>query len=326
MPLRSNLGRLLILPENRAAFAAIQNVLTGVLADADDLPIPLFLVGPSGSGKTTLVEALTEELDREKIKVRVASANDFADDETRMNGDGADLWIVEDLQHLPMRLVPGLIALLDERQRRGLPMIFTASHGPSQLRHRGKPYPHRLTNRLAGGLVIAIDPLAEASRRRLIDAMAQKVKLNVKPDILDWLAKTLTGGGRQLQGAVRQVKTLQGVHKKPLRLEDVREHFRAQEPGTTPTVQRITERVSGHYHVAPKLVLSARRERAVVLPRQVSMYLARELTDLSLQKIGAYFGGRDHKTVQHACRKIEGGMKLDVALSGAVRQLRAELT
>jgi chromosomal replication initiator protein len=72
-------------------------------------------------------------------------------------------------------------------------------------------------------------------------------------------------------------------------------------------------------------MLSAQRSRDVMLPRQVSMYLARQLTDLSFEKIGQYFGGRDHKTVQHACKKVDSLMKSDVELRGVVKQMHAEL-
>jgi chromosomal replication initiator protein len=71
--------------------------------------------------------------------------------------------------------------------------------------------------------------------------------------------------------------------------------------------------------------MSARRSHDVLLPRQVSMYLARRLTTLSLVEIGDYFGGRDHKTVRHACNKVEAALKTDAALSSTVRQLHAEL-
>ncbi len=149
--------------------------------------------------------------------------------------------------------------------------------------------------------------------------------MKIAPDILDWLAEQLTGGGRQLAGAIRQLKTLQRLQAKPLKLVDVAAHFRTQIEAKTPSVKRITEQVSGYFQVPPKHLVSARRTRDVLVPRQVSMYLARQMTDLSLQQIGKYFGGRDHKTVQHACKKVEEAMKSDAVLSGAVRQIHAEL-
>jgi len=91
-----------------------------------------------------------------------------------------------------------------------------------------------------------------------------------------------------------------------------------------PTVERIAHRVSAYFQIQPRQLRSPRRERRLMLARQVSMYLARRLTPLSLGEIGAWFGGRDHTTVLHACRKVEAALEGDVQLSGAVRQLHAE--
>jgi chromosomal replication initiator protein len=326
MPTRSALSRFLATPENRSAIAAIQDLLFALNANVDDtLPNLLFLHGPSGSGKTQLVTVLAEELTTCCLNVCLMSANDFAEQHDVKDAREADLLIVEDLQHLPTHYVETLIQLIDARLGYLHPMIFTALHGPSNLKHRGAPLPHRLTNRLAGGLVVALQPMQTPSRRRLLGVLAEHAKLGVAAEILQWLAEQLTGGGRQLEGAIRQLKTLQRLQKKPLRLGDIREHFRAQIEAKTPTVKRITEHVSGYFQVQPKHLLSARRSRDVLLPRQVSMYLARQLTSLSLQKIGTFFGGRDHKTVQHACKKVVEAMKADAALSGAVRQMHAEL-
>ncbi len=316
-------ARLLATPENRAALAAIQEVLLGLTTALDWLPSPLFLHGPSGSGKTLLVRVLLEELTTLGVEVCAMSANNFVVTDDLAEAGAADLLVVEDLQHLPTRFVDTLIRLLDERG--GAATVVTALHGPGMLAHRGTRLPQRLTSRLAAGLVVALEPMQAPSRRRLMQALVDQAKLSVAMDILDWLAQHLTGGGRQLEGAIRQLKTLQRLQAKPLRLADIRAHFRAQFEAKAPTLERITAHVSGHFQVESKLLLSARRSRDVLLPRQVSMYLTRQLTRLSLQKIGRFFGGRDHKTVQHACKKVEEAMKADATLSGAVRLLHAEL-
>jgi len=320
MPARSALARFLVTPEARSALTAAQDLLVGVDLAIDPRPNPLFIHGPSGSGKTHLMTALAEELTSCGLHVCLMSANDFAAERAHK----ADVLIVEDLHHLPTRHVEPLIRLIDDRLQ--YPLIFTALSGPGRLTRRGTPLPARLTDRLGSGLVVAIEPMRKPSRRRLLEAFAEEAKMRVAPAILDWLAEHLTAGGRQLEGAIRQLKTLQRLQAKPLRLDDVRAHFRAEIEAQAPTVKRIAEHVSGYYAVKPKLLLSARRSHDVLLPRQVSMYLARQLTDLSLVQIGRFFGGRDHKTVQHACRKVEAAMKDDMALSGAVRRMHAELT
>jgi chromosomal replication initiator protein len=325
MPSRSALTRLLPIPETRSARAAIEDLHGALTGAAVSAPNPLFLHGPTGAGKTLLVDALAVELAKGGRTVCQLSANDFADRRDLHDAEDADLLIVEDLQHLPMRYVDTLIALIDARLRHGAAMVFTALSGPNRLKHRGTTFPTRLTSRLAAGLVIALEPLQTPSRRLVLKRLAEQAELKPAAEVLDWLAEHLTGGGRQLDGAIRQLKALQRLQAKPLRLADIRAHFDTQIDAQAPSVKRITEQVSGYFEVAPRRLLSTRRTRDVLVPRQISMYLARQLTSLSLQEIGAYFGGRDHKTVQHACKKVEAAMKADTVLCGAVRQIHAEL-
>jgi chromosomal replication initiator protein len=324
---------LLSLPENRSALVAVAELARCLKANEPDQAVsPVYLHGPTGAGKTCLVGALLEEIAGDAC---VLSANAFplawdqsdpASADRYEHARRCDLLIVEDLQHLPARASGSLVQLLDERLRCRLPMVFTASCGPAQLAHRGSRFPARLTNRLAGGLVVALTPLSASSRRILLEAMTRRRRLPVADDVLDWLAASLTGGGRQLEGALNQLQTLRALNGKPARLEEVREQFRVEADVGKPTIDRIIRRVSAHFRVEPSLLRSPRRQRHLLLARHVSMYLARQLTRMSLEQIGACFGGRDHSTVLHACRKVEEAMKNDATLSGAVRQMRAELT
>ena len=124
---------------------------------------------------------------------------------------------------------------------------------------------------------------------------------------------------------MNQLETLSRQRRKPLDLPAVIEHFRDQAAANEPTVERIALQVSGYFQLDPNLLQSRSRFRNILLPRQVSMYLARQLTPLSLEQIGAFFGGRDHTTVLHACRKVERVLAEDPVLSGAVRQVHARL-
>jgi len=150
----------------------------------------------------------------------------------------------------------------------------------------------------------------------------ERLQIAVGRDVLTWLAENLSGSARQLEGAVARLETLVRLYDRVPDRATVAEHFRTELEAARLTVERIAERVGRHYRVDPRVLQSRRRSRSALLPRQVAMALTRRLTPLSLEQIGAYFGGRDHSTVLHACRKVESGH--DAALSCAVRQLQAE--
>jgi chromosomal replication initiator protein len=340
-------------PENRSALEAVREVADFIASTASgSLPSnPLLLHGPPGTGKTHLVSALVEQATRQRpdLAVVLAPAGDLIGNresdgseegvptEKDETGEPAvaeetsetlwpaarrcDVLVVEDLQRLPTAAVAPLVKLMDTLLARGRPMVFTANTGPQQLENRHGRLPARLTNRLAGGMVIRLYPWQPESRRRLLLRWTEHLRIDA--DALDWLAKHLAAG-RQLLGAVGRLEALAQTVPPPLHAETVAGHFREQ-PDAVLTVAAIAERVSGYFQVQPQQLQSKERSRELMIPRQVSMYLARQLTGLSLEQIGAYFGGRDHTTVLHACRKVEGALDNDAMLSGAVRQLQADL-
>jgi chromosomal replication initiator protein len=347
-----SLSRFLQMAENRAAWAAIQDIAAAFRADAArQLNALVVLHGPSGAGKTHLAAGLVNELTRvapalvcqhvsaDDLKTLLPARQrpecDVASPDSADDADSSPDWltearhcdflVLEDLHHLSGRAAEEIVQLLDVRQARRLPTLATSRHGPRQLALTSPRLPARLTSRLAAGLVVALDSLSPASRLQLLEEFAQRRQLAVAPEILHWLAVHLTGGGRQLEGAIAQLDTLTKLQRQPLKLADVRPHFRAQVDALRPSVERIVARVGDHFHVDPRELVMRRRLRAILVPRQICMYLARQLTSLSLKQIGASFGGHDHTTVLHACRKVEDALATDAILSGAVKQLHAEL-
>jgi chromosomal replication initiator protein len=352
-------ARFVSTPENRSALAAVHFVAAALVADRPDrLANPLLLHGPAGTGKTHLVWALVAEVTRQRpdLTVAVLAANELLDYPGEGKADSQEpltvgqrdggpaipvgpppgkqeclppsrplaklnLLIVEDLQHLPERAAEPLVQIIDSLEARQCPVVCTALAGPRHLPNLSA----RLANRLAGGLIIGLEPLSASGRLAFLQDKAQRRQLAVSHPILAWLAEHLTGGGRQLEGAISRLEVLARLHHRPLDLATVGDHFREQVEAGRPTVERIAQRVGGYFRVQPRQLQSRRRSRQVLLPRQVGMYLARQLTGLSLEQIGAYFGGRDHSTVLHACRKVETALTRDEVLGGAVRQLHAEL-
>jgi chromosomal replication initiator protein len=232
-----------------------------------------------------------------------------------------NLLIVEDLQHLPPVAAATLVQVFDRCQAHEQQMVFTASVGPRQLGH----LPARLTSRLACGLVVGLEPFGPSSRLAFLRDRAERRQLPVGADVLTWLAEHVGGSGRQLEGAIARLEELVRLHARLPDLETVVRHFQGDADASRPTVERIAERVSRYFRIDPRHLQSRQRSRSALVPRQVSMYLARRLTGMSLEQIGAYFGGHDHSTVLHACRKIDQALSHDANLSGAVRQLQADL-
>jgi chromosomal replication initiator protein len=317
-------------PENRFAWAAVRRVANCVASRRRRRMVnPLFLHGPAGTGKTHLVNALAAEVTRRcpDLIVCLLPATDCRPEEDRQPAEWlaaareCDLLVIEDVQHLPGRAVEALAGLIDERRARGRQMVFTAGSGPGQLTR----LPARLTGRLAWGLTVGLEPLAAASRLTFLEDRARRRRLGVGPDVLAWVAEHVGGSARQLEGAVKRLETLARLLGQVPDLAAAAEVFRADADAARPSLERIIERVGRYFRVEPGQLCSRQRGRNALLPRQVGMYLARALTPLSLEQIGAHFGGRDHSTVLHACRKVEQALARDTALSGAVRQLHADL-
>jgi chromosomal replication initiator protein len=318
-------------PENRSGLLAVERVAACTRSrSVRRSTSPLYLHGPAGTGKTLLVSALAEDVLSPQTAVMTVPAADFATlsgaqqdaarPERLFQMEQSDLLIIEDIQHLPRAAAETLVGLFDYLSAARSQIVLTASVGPCHL-----DLPARLTSRLASGLVVRLEPLQAPSRLAILEDRAQRCQLAVSRDVLAWLAERLTGGGRQLDGALARLEVLSRMHRGRLDVATVSDYFREQVAAARPTVERIVERVGGYFHVEPRQIQSSRRLRQAMLPRQVSMYLARQLTDLSLEQIGHYFGGRDHSTVLHACRKLQKALGHDVILSGAVRQLRAGL-
>ena len=338
---RLTFGSFVIGRSNTLAHAAARQVAEGRHGD----PVmfnPLYIHAGVGLGKTHLLQAITWAgnsgserkvlyLTAEKFMygfvaaLRTQTALAFKEALR-----GIDVLVIDDLQFLQGKSTQAefchtLNALIDA----GRQVVIAADRPPSDL----ESLDERVRSRLAGGLVVEMATLGEELRlgilkSRVAAARAHHASFDVPEPVLDYLARTITHNGRDLEGAINRLLAHSKLNAQPVTLEmaerEVRDLIRPQEPKRI-KIEDIQRVVARQYNVSRSDLLSSRRTANVVRPRQVAMYLAKTLTLRSLPEIGRRFGGRDHTTVLHAVRKIESLVGRDVALSEEVESLKRQL-
>jgi chromosomal replication initiator protein len=243
---------------------------------------------------------------------------------------GIDVLVIDDLQFLQGKSTQAefchtLNALIDA----GRQVVIAADRPPTDL----ESLDDRVRSRLAGGLVVEMGALGEELRLEILKTRVQAARqyhptFDVPAPVLAYIAKSVTHNGRDLEGAVNRLLAHNKLTGQPVTMEmaerEVRDLIRPQEPKRV-KIEDIQRIVARQYNVSRADLLSSRRTANVVRPRQVAMYLAKTLTLRSLPEIGRRFGGRDHTTVLHAVRKIEGLVGNDAMLADEIEILKRQL-
>jgi len=240
---------------------------------------------------------------------------------------GIDVLVIDDLQFLQGKSTQAefchtLNALIDA----GRQVVIAADRPPADL----ETLDDRVRSRLAGGLVVEMGPLDEDLRLKILVARVAAARqhhpgFDVPAPVLAFIAKTVTHNGRDLEGALNRLLAHNKLSGHPVTMDmaerAVRDLIRPQEPKRV-KIEDIQRTVARQYNVSRADLLSSRRTANVVRPRQIAMYLAKTLTLRSLPEIGRRFGGRDHTTVLHAVRKIEGLVDTDATLAEEIELLK----
>ena len=184
-----------------------------------------------------------------------------------------------------------------------------------------------MRSRLGWGLVADIHQTDYELRLSILQAKAERLNASVVPKVLEFLAHKITSNVRELEGALNRVVAHAQLVGRDISLETTQEvlHDLLRANDRRVTIEEIQKRVAEHFNIRIADMHSARRARAVARPRQVAMYLAKQLTSRSLPEIGRKFGGRDHTTVMHAVRKIEELRAKDASFAEDVDLLRRML-
>jgi len=315
---------------NEFAYAAAQRV-----ADSDHVSFnPLFLYGGVGLGKTHLMHAIAWQIRLRSPQRRVVylSAEKFMYSFVRAlrNHDtvsfkeqfrSADVLMIDDVQFISGKdstqeeFFHTFNALVDQ----GRQIVLSADKSPSDLEEIGD----RLRSRLSSGLVADLHPTTFELRLGILDAKAEQLGVSVPQKVKEFLAHRITSNVRELEGALTRlsanVQLVGGNISLELTHTLLHDLLRAHDRRVT--MEEIQKRVAEHFQIRMSDMSSARRSRTVARPRQIAMYLAKQLTSRSLPEIGRAFGGRDHTTVIHAVRKVEELIKADSAFAEDVELL-----
>ncbi len=324
---------------NRVAFAAAKAVAES-LAGKSTPYNPLYIHAGVGRGKTHLLHAITRAarqaqpgrnvvyLTAEHFMFRfVAALRSHSAIPFKEALREIDLLLIDDMQFLQGKSVQQefchmLNQLIDGARQ----VVVAADRPPAEL----ETLDERVRSRLRGGVAFEIGAPDQQLRRdilkaRYVAASAQNPGLDIPDTILEYVAQSVMSNGRDLEGALNRLVAQWQFTRQPVTLVSaeitLRDLVGAREPRRV-RIEDIQRVVSRHYNVSKADLLSARRTRTIVRPRQIAMYLAKILTPRSLPEIGRRFGGRDHTTVLHAVRKIEGLIEGDKGLADEIELLK----
>ena len=321
---------------NELAYAAARRV-----AESDETSHafnPLFLYGGVGLGKTHLMHAIAWESNRRNPdrKVIYLSAEKFMNQfvaalrrkdtmSFKERFRSCDVLMVDDIQFMSGKestqeeFFHTLNALVEE----GRQVILSADKSPSDL----DGVKERLRSRMSWGMVADIHPSNYELRLGILQARREGVAVNLPNKVLEFLAHKVTTNIRELEGALNRLIAHATLVGREVSVDMAREVLAdlLRASNRLISVDDIQRRVSAHYNIRTNDMFSNRRSVAIARPRQIAMYLAKDLTSLSYPAIGRSFGGRDHTTVMHAVKKIEQLMAEDSHLSSDVDLLRSLL-
>lgn len=320
---------------NELAFAAARRV-----AESDAVAFnPLYLYGGVGLGKTHLMHAIAWHIRQrdpsrrviymsaEKFMYQFIKALRYKDTVAfKEQFRSVDVLMIDDVQFFcgskeltQEEFFHTFNALVDHNRQ----VIVSADKSPADL----SDLPERLKSRLGWGLVADIHPTTYELRLGILQAKADAVTVPVPPKVLEFLAHKITSNVRELEGALNRLVAHATLVHRAISLEMAQEvlHDLLRAHDRRVTIEEIQKRVAEHYTIRLVDMSSARRSRQIARPRQVAMYLAKQLTSRSLPEIGRKFGGRDHTTVMHAVKKVEELQALDSALAEDIELLRRML-
>ena len=300
---------------------------------------PLFLYGGVGLGKTHLLHAIGQHVSANKKGARVAYlssekfTNEYIDGiqnnqlaKFRKKYRQTDVLLIDDIQFLAgkERIQEEFFHTFNALHEGHKQIVLTCDRPASEI----QGLEHRLVSRFEWGLVTDLQPPDVEMRQAILNKKAQTMGVTLPDEVLSFLANRIRTNVRRLEGALIRVASYASLTGKKLTVEVVEGLLREilhEEGRFSISIEVIQKKVAEHFDIRLADMTSKRRPENIAFPRQIAMYLSRQMTESSLNTIGEAYGGRDHGTVLHACRLVKDRMEVDANVRQVVHYLEKQL-
>lgn len=299
---------------------------------------PLLIYGGVGLGKTHLMQAIANNMlvHNPNAKIKYVTSENFINDyvnsiknnsqeEFRQEYRNLDALLVDDVQFFSkkegtqLEFFNTFNSLHDNNKQ----IVLTADRNPKQI----PDMTDRLVSRFVWGVPVEITSPNLETRIAILRSKAEEEQIDAPNNVLNVIASHINTNVRELEGALMKVKVLSQIKHEPISLQLAQQALQGMDTTTANTlnIDLIQKRVASYYKIDQSDITGKKRTKNIVVPRQIAMYLSRELTDNSLPQIGKEFGGKDHTTVLHAIDKIEKKVATDATLKDDIQNLKMDL-
>ena len=300
---------------------------------------PLFIYGGVGLGKTHLMQAIGHFVLRHSPATKVVYApcekftNDLIDSirddktmEFRERYRNVDVLLIDDVQFLAQkeRTQEEFFHTFNTLHEAGKQIVISSDRPPKEI----PTLEDRLRSRFEWGLISDIQPPDLETRIAILNKKAQQEGLDIPQDVMAYIANQIRSNIRELEGALTRVAAHCSIHKRLMTVSAAADCLKDLIPSQRPrqvSIYQVQQAVGQYFRVSIDDFKSKKRTRNITYPRQIAMYLSRELTEASLPRIGDEFGGRDHTTVMHACSKIQDDIQQDQVLAASIKDIISKL-
>lgn len=322
-------------PNNQLAHAAAKSVSHSPATQFN----PLFIYGDTGLGKTHLIQAIGSKIMAERpfLKVLYISTEQFINEfiysiqtntqqSFKIKYRNVDILLIDDIQFLEKKeetqneFFHTFNTLYENKKQ----IVISSDRPPKQI----ATLTDRLRSRFEWGMITDIQTPNLETREAILRNKAAKENIEISDEAFNYIARRITSSIRALESALANLRMVYEIYKEPISIKHVKEHLKHlfdEETNKKVTPNDIMTKISALYNVSVEELISKSRQNRIVTPRFISMYIIRQLTDMTTTDIGKQFGDRDHSTVVNAINKIEEDMRVNFEFKEQIEELKVEL-